>query len=68
VPRFGQKTVNKSARKLKKFPPLLSDEEAERFLESADLSEFDFSEFKPTQLKFVKDTVRKVASKGAIRR
>ena len=33
-------------KELKKFPVLNSDEEAEHFLEMADLSEYDFSGFK----------------------
>jgi len=38
---------NDDARKLKKFPRFETDEEAERFVDEADLSEYDFSEFKP---------------------
>ena len=34
-------------RKLKTFPRFDSDEEAERFVDEADLSEYDFSGFKP---------------------
>ena len=34
-------------KKLKQFPILTSDEEAEHFLENADLTEYDFSQFKP---------------------
>lgn len=34
-------------RKLKTFPRFYSDEEAERFVDEADLSEYDFSGFKP---------------------
>ena len=33
--------------KLKKLPVLLTDEEAERFVDTADLSEYDLSGFKP---------------------
>lgn len=40
------------AKSLKKFPRLRSDEEAEQFLETADLSEYDFSEFKPVRFEF----------------
>lgn len=40
------------AKVLKKFPQLRSDEEAEAFLENADLSEYDFSEFKPVRFEF----------------
>jgi predicted DNA binding CopG/RHH family protein len=36
----------------KKIPPLRTDEEAERFVETADLSEFDLSEFRPVQFEF----------------
>jgi len=38
---------NDDAPKLKKFPRFETDEEAERFVDEADLSEYDFSEFKP---------------------
>lgn len=34
-------------KKLKQLPPLLSDEEAEKFTEEADLSDYDLSGFKP---------------------
>ena len=37
---------------LKKLPPLLSDEAAERFTEEADLSEYDLSGFHPVQFEF----------------
>lgn len=40
------------AKSLKQFPRLRSDEEAERFLETADLSEYDFSQFKPMRFEF----------------
>jgi predicted DNA binding CopG/RHH family protein len=33
--------------KLKQFPEFKSDEEAEAFVDTADLSEYDFSDFKP---------------------
>lgn len=36
-----------NSRKLKKFPRFETDEEAERFVDEADLSEYDFSGFKP---------------------
>jgi predicted DNA binding CopG/RHH family protein len=38
--------------KLKLFPRFESDEEAERFVDEADLSEYDFSGFKRMQLEF----------------
>lgn len=34
-------------RKLKMFPRFASDEDAERFVDETDLSEYDFSDFKP---------------------
>ncbi|GLQ54200.1 CopG family antitoxin [Devosia nitrariae] len=39
---------------LKQMPPLTSDEEAERFVEEADLSEYDLSVFKPMRFEFAK--------------
>lgn len=44
--------------KLKKFPRLRSDEEAEAFLENADLSEYDFSQFKPMRFEFENKSAR----------
>lgn len=41
-----------SEAKLTKLPVLLTDEEAERFIDTADLSEFDLSGFKPMQFEF----------------
>ena len=38
-----------SRAKLKPMPALLTDEEAERFVETADLSEYDLSGFRPTR-------------------
>lgn len=37
---------------LKKFPVLKTDEEAEHFIETADLSEYDFSGFVPFSSRF----------------
>jgi len=39
-------------KKLKKIPVLLSDEQAEHFLETADLSEYDLSGFKRVHFEF----------------
>ena len=39
-------------KKLKKLPRLLSDKQAEDFLENADLSEYDLSGFKPVHFEF----------------
>ena len=36
----------------KPFPTFRTDEEAEQFVESADLSEYDFSQFKPVSFEF----------------
>ena len=36
----------------KKWPVLQSDEEAERFVEEADLTEYDFSEMVPVRFEF----------------
>jgi predicted DNA binding CopG/RHH family protein len=43
---------------LKKFPRFKSDAEAEAFVETADLSEYDFSEFKPARFEFQKKSAR----------
>lgn len=40
--------------KLKKLPVLKTDEEAERFIETADLSEYDLSGFRPVHFEFEK--------------
>ena len=37
---------------LKPFPRFATDEEAERFVETADLSEYDFSGFRPMRFEF----------------
>jgi len=36
-------------KKLKALPALMSDEQAEHFVENADLTEYDLSQFKPMQ-------------------
>lgn len=38
----------------KKWPRLRSDEDAERFVEKADLTDYDFSQMKPVQFEFEK--------------
>jgi len=38
--------------KKKPFPRFVTDEEVERFVETADLSEYDFSGFKPMRFEF----------------
>lgn len=42
----------------KPLPRLRSDEEAERFLETADLSQYDLSGFRPTRFEFEKKTAQ----------
>jgi predicted DNA binding CopG/RHH family protein len=42
----------------KKWPELKSDEEAERFVAEADLTEYDFSEMKPVRFEFEKKEAR----------
>jgi predicted DNA binding CopG/RHH family protein len=44
--------------RLKKLPVLLTDEEAERFVDEADLSEYDLSGFKPMTFEFAKKEAR----------
>ena len=44
----------KKQKPLKKFPSFKPDEEAERFVEEADLSEYDFSQFKPVHFELRK--------------
>lgn len=39
---------------LKRFPSFKTDEEAERFVEDADLTEYDLAGFKPTTFEFAK--------------
>ena len=41
-----------SKAKLKKMPVLKTDEDAERFVDTADLSEYDLSGFKPMRFEF----------------
>jgi predicted DNA binding CopG/RHH family protein len=41
-----------SRKKLKPLPPLRSDEQAERFVQSADLGEYDLSGFRPMHFEF----------------
>ena len=45
-------------KKAKHLPRIESDEQAERFIESADLSEYDLSGFQPTRFEFQKKTAR----------
>jgi len=45
-------------KKLKKLPVLKTDEEAERFIAEADLTEYDLSGFKPARFEFEKKGAR----------
>lgn len=42
----------------KKIPSFASDEEAERFVETADLAEYDLSQFKPARFEFSRKDTR----------
>jgi predicted DNA binding CopG/RHH family protein len=42
----------------KKIPRFASDEEAERFIEAADLTEYDLSQFKPARFEFARKDAR----------
>ena len=42
----------------KKLPTLRSDEEAEAFLDSADLAEYDLSEMKPAKFEYLKKSAK----------
>jgi predicted DNA binding CopG/RHH family protein len=42
----------------KKIPIFESDEEAERFVETADLAEYDLSQFKPARFEFARKDAR----------
>jgi predicted DNA binding CopG/RHH family protein len=48
----------KAPKELKPFPVFKSDEETEKFVDEADLSEYDFSQFKPTHFEFEKKSER----------
>ncbi len=48
----------RKTKKLKKMPLLRTDEEAERFVDEADLSEYDLSGFKPMHFEFEKKEAR----------
>jgi predicted DNA binding CopG/RHH family protein len=44
--------MRKEARPLKQIPRFRTDEEAEAFVETADLTEYDFSQFRPVRFEF----------------
>jgi hypothetical protein len=55
--RFGRyASMKKPTTKLNQFPRLRSDEEAERFVETADLTQYDWSGFKPVRFVFDEKT------------
>ena len=43
---------------LKKLPTLTSDEDAEAFLDSADLSEYNLSEMRPVKFEYLKKSAK----------
>jgi predicted DNA binding CopG/RHH family protein len=47
-----------SGKALKKMPVLLTDEDAERFVDESDLTEYDLSGFKPMKFEFAKKDAR----------
>ena len=47
-----------SQKTLKPFPRFESDADAERFVDKADLSEYDFSGFKPMRFEFEKKSAQ----------
>ena len=48
----------RKGKKLKPFPRFDTDEEAEHFVETADLSQYDFSRFKAAHFEFAKKDAR----------
>ena len=50
--------MSEDKKRLKTLPPLLTDEDAERFTDEADLSDYDLSGFKPVQFEFQKKDAR----------
>jgi predicted DNA binding CopG/RHH family protein len=47
-----------SRKTLKRLPRLKSDAEAERFVDTADLTQYDLSGFRPAQFEFEKKTAQ----------
>lgn len=50
------KSAKDGPKALKQFPVFKTDEDAERFVDKADLSEYDFSGFKPMRFEFERKT------------
>jgi predicted DNA binding CopG/RHH family protein len=48
----------RSRKTLKRLPRLKSDEEAERFVDKADLTDYDLSGFRPAQFEFERKTAQ----------
>jgi predicted DNA binding CopG/RHH family protein len=46
--------VREKTKRLKQFPVFKTGDEAEQFVDTADLSEYDFSQFKPVRFEFEK--------------
>jgi predicted DNA binding CopG/RHH family protein len=47
-----------TTKSLKKLPVLFTDEDAERFVDQADLTDYDLSGFKPMRFEFAKKDAR----------
>lgn len=50
--------MNDKRKKLKKLPVLRTDKAAERFIEEADLTDYDLSGFRPVRFEFEKKDAR----------
>ncbi len=50
--------MSTSEKKLKKIPPLKTDQETEEFVSTADLTQYDLSGFRPVRFEFEKKTAR----------
>ncbi len=50
--------MKKKTRSKKRMPAFKSDEEAERFVDTADLTQYDLSTFKPMQFEFGRKDAR----------
>ncbi len=50
--------MSTSEKKLKKIPPMRTDQEAEDFVSTADLTQYDLSGFRPARFEFEKKAAR----------
>ena len=53
-----KRNIMKDKKELKEFPFFHSDEEAEHFVATADLTEYDFGDFVPVKFEFAKKSSR----------